>query len=81
MPRLLALFATIATLTGCAKHYDVYMDTQQQGQTGHYVVIESKMSGQGGMKVYDCLSMPNGSAWNPTCVKADMRGEAGGAIK
>lgn len=81
MRRLLALTLTLATLTACAKHYDVYMDAQEKGETGHYVVIESKMSGQGGMKVYDCLSMPNGCEWNPTCVKADMKGEAGAVTK
>lgn len=75
---------TLSTLfllvgTACAKQQlAVSMDDQPSGEAGHFVLIVTKRDN---MRVYDCLSRPDGSAWNPTCVRADLKGEAGGTVR
>lgn len=63
--------ATLAMLSACApKSYQVNMGAQPP-EDAHYVVVRSVMGGS--MVVYDCLSKPDGTTWEPTCVKADVR--------
>jgi hypothetical protein len=64
----------LVSTTGCIRTYVVNMDEQPGGITGHYVVTQTRMNGN--MKVYDCLSKPDGERWNPTCVRADLLLEA-----
>lgn len=71
LPALFFLFAGV----GCVKQQlQVSIDDQPSGETGHYVLLVTKRDN---MRVYDCLSRPDGHSWNPTCVKADLRSEAG----
>lgn len=63
----------VLNLTGCIRTYVVNMDEQPGGVTGHYVLAQTRMTGN--MKIYDCLSKPDGVTWNPTCVKAELRNE------
>lgn len=55
-------------LTGCLKTYVVEMS--DPAADAHYVVIQSGASGNS--RVYDCQARPNGTDWDPTCIKARM---------
>jgi len=66
-----ALLCLGLLLSGCApKMFTVEMGGQPP-KDAHYVLVRSQAGGS--MVVYDCISMPDGRSWNPTCVKADMR--------
>jgi len=73
MNRVSFVLALALLAGGCAKQYSVTMGFQPPAEA-HYVVIQAKPSGA--MKVYDCLSSPDGNNWDPTCVRADMRENA-----
>lgn len=72
--RVIALVLGLCSLSGCMRAYTVTMGPQPP-ETAHYVLVQTRGSGR--MFVYDCLSKPDGEHWNPTCVRADMRSEAG----
>lgn len=72
--RLSALFLLPLLATACVKQpVALYMDDQEGGETGHYVLIAAKMNGS--LKVYDCMSRPDGSSWDPVCQKVPLRNE------
>ncbi len=42
--------------------------TEAGPEDAHYVIVR-------GQKVYDCMSMPDGSTWEPMCVAVQWREE------
>lgn len=63
--------ATLCLLAGCApKNYEVVMAPQQTA-TDAFVIVQYTKSGS--MKIWDCREVPEGKAWNPTCVRVEMK--------
>lgn len=71
-PRLLALLSAVL-LTGCPKTYSVHMGDQPP-EEAHYVIVQSRASGA--MRVFDCRSAPDGTEWEPVCVRARLTDDA-----
>lgn len=63
-------FLAVGALTGCAKQYDI-VTAPEQMDMNHYLMVQATKSG--GMKVWDCLHSPDGTAWDPTCVRVRMQ--------
>ncbi len=61
----ISLIGLAAAATGCAKSY-VVTASHNSPEQAHYVIIQ-------GNTVYDCMSMPDGRSWNPTCVEVAMK--------
>ena len=57
----LSLFSGLLC-TGCIKTYTVQMGAQPP-EDAHYIIVQQGAGGM--MKVYDCLSEPDGKNWTP----------------
>jgi hypothetical protein len=68
--RLAAAALTLCLLTGCPKAYEITM-APQQTSTDSFVIVQYTKSGS--MKIWDCREVPEGKAWNPTCVRVEMK--------
>lgn len=71
MFRLLMLLS-MAGLAGCMHTYAVAVS--EPSPNAHYVLIQSGASGK--QKVYDCMSMPDGSTYDPMCTRVRFRDSA-----
>jgi len=61
----------LGELTGCfPKLYDIQM-APDQTTTDSFIVVQTTKSGS--LKLWDCREVPEGKAWNPTCVRVEMK--------
>lgn len=66
-----SIVSVILCLSACApKNYEVIM-APQQVSTDSFVIVQYTKSGS--MKIWDCREVPEGKAWNPTCVRVEMK--------
>lgn len=63
--------------SGCAS-YMVQMKLSDDEGGPDYVIMKINGNGE---KVYDCESRPNGTDWDPTCVKVKFQNNPGDADK
>ena len=71
-PVLIAVLAS-----GCMRAYTVSMG-EQPSEDAHYVVVKTKWNGK--MRLFDCLSRPDGSEWKPVCKQVKMQSTMGEAL-
>ena len=62
-------------LSGCAYKYNIVTGPDQE-HVEHYLMVRT--AGNGTVKIYDCLSRPDGSTWDPTCQRVEMKGNKAG---
>ena len=74
MTRILTLALAALSLSGCMRAYTITMGPQPSADA-HYVVVKTKWNGK--MKVFDCMSQPDGNAWEPTCRQVKMQSTLG----
>lgn len=77
MRALLLLLAASTSLSGCAT-YMVQMKLSDDANGADYVIMKTNGDRE---KVFDCLSRPNGTDWDPTCVKVKFKTNVGDADK
>ena len=71
LARTLILAALASQLGGCAA-YIVQMRLTSDTAGPDYVLLRDD-----GERIYDCYSKPNGTDWDPTCVKVKLKASAG----
>lgn len=71
------LLALPLLLGGCGRAYTVTMGPQPSVDA-HYVVVKTRWNGK--MRVFDCMSRPEGEEWTPTCKQVKMQSHMGGAL-
>ncbi len=72
--RTLPLLALSLLFSGCMRAYTVDMGSQPSA-AAHYVVVKTKWNGK--MKVFDCMSRPDGTEWKPACKQVRMQSAMG----
>lgn len=59
----------LVLLSACFSTKPMLVHTTEAGpEDAHYVIVR-------GQRVYDCMSMPDGSTWDPMCVAVQWREE------
>ena len=72
MHRWIALVA-LCTVGCSVKSYEVVMGAHEvTPEEAHYVIVQSRSTGAS-MRIYDCLSFPDGRTWDPTCRRVELK--------
>lgn len=70
MRKLLFATAGVLSLSACKYQYQI-VTTNTSPEEAHYVILRSRVNGES-QQFFDCMSMPDGRTWNPTCVPVEI---------